>query len=186
MKCGKGFVVAAAVFLVLPTTIAFGADVGVIGDLNVAAKLGVGTPTPISYPLKLDNQDPTISGATEGAMTGILFSTGGSGAGRGKGALVYETTKTWNRGSFHFLQEPSPNMLNPTITNAVLTISNDGNIGIGNTTPGVKLDVNGWIRAKTGSGDSISIGGDNVGGDVEIQISAPAGRNKISLWNSQL
>jgi hypothetical protein len=68
-----------------------------------------------------------------------------------------------------------------------LYVDTTQNVGIGDmTSPQQKLDVNGQIRAKSGYGDYIRLGGDNAGGDVEISIAAPAERNHVSFWNEQL
>jgi hypothetical protein len=96
----------------------------------------------VAYPLKLDNPHPTFN---QDAV-GILFSTGGSGGGpintdRGKGALVYEYTSTWNRGDFHFLQETGTNATNPVLSDAVMTIKSSGNVGIGTPEPGAALEI---------------------------------------------
>jgi hypothetical protein len=37
-----------------------------------------------------------------------------------------------------------------------------------------------------GYGDTISLGGDNAGNDLQISISAPEERNTISFWNTLL
>ncbi len=59
----------------------------------------------LTYPLKLDNDAAGI-GTT---AVGVLFSTEGNNGvvtpSRGKGALVYRSTRTWNRGDFYFLQD---------------------------------------------------------------------------------
>lgn len=109
--------------------------------------------TGVSYPLKLDNPHSTY-----GDSTGILFSAGGDGGNnlniaRGKGGLVYAYGNTWNRGDFHFLQEPSGNSSNPTLSNSVLTIRNDGNVGIRSTNPGFPLTFSDTL------GDKISLWG---------------------------
>jgi hypothetical protein len=84
---------------------------------------------------------------------------------RGKGALVYECKNTWNRGSFHFLQDSGENDVNPGLTNAVMTIRNDGKIGVGTTEPSYKSGVRGdRIQLKEdASGDWIAMRTD---GDV--------------------
>jgi hypothetical protein len=101
----------------------------------------------VSYPVKVDNPN---SGIGTDAV-GILFAAGGDGSGnlstsRGKGALVYKYADTWNRGSFHFLQETAANQFNPDLSHVVMTIANNGNVGIGNAEPTTKLDVQGLAR----------------------------------------
>lgn len=120
------------------------------GKTHVAGNLGINETSPnralyvsdlqagLSYPLKLENKHSILSEAA----VGILFSTGGSGTTeRGKGALVYQYTDSWNRGAFHFLQNTQPNSGNPTLSNAVMTITNSGNVGIGTANPGARLEV---------------------------------------------
>ena len=86
----------------------------------------------LSYPLKIENKH----GAVSDDAIGLLFSTGGSGNNdRGKGGLVYEVTSTWNRGSFHFLQDDNTGTGNPDLNDAVVTIQNNGFVGVGITTP---------------------------------------------------
>jgi hypothetical protein len=120
------------------------------GKTHVTGNLGINETSPnralyvsdlqsgLSYPLKLENKHSILSEAA----VGILFSTGGSGTTeRGKGALVYQYTDSWNRGAFHFLQNTQPSNTNPTLSNAVMTITNSGNVGIGTANPGARLEV---------------------------------------------
>ena len=98
----------------------------------------------VAYPLKLSN--PGID--WNESSVGVLFSVGGTGGGpegqnRGKGALVYTYTNTWNRGAFHFLQNTEAKDTNPDLTDSVLTIKNNGRVGIGTTSPASRLHVNG-------------------------------------------
>jgi hypothetical protein len=64
-----------------------------------------------------------------------------------------------------------------------IRLNNDGNVGVGILDPRVKLDVNGQIQARNGYGETISLGGDAVGGDFEITIASPS-HNFVSLWNA--
>jgi len=61
-----------------------------------------------------------------------------------KGAIAYETLSiTSGRGDMHFLQNSAPNGTNASISDSVMTIRNDGNVGIGTTSPTAKLQVSG-------------------------------------------
>ncbi len=133
-------------------------DDGSVVRLSTSAdKVGIGLSNPnrklyvvestsgLSLPLKLDNPHSTFN--TD--ATGILFSVGGEGGhqldpNRGKGALVYEYTGTWNRGDFHFLQDANADSANhPDLSDAVMTIKNNGKVGIGTSDPGNLLELKG-------------------------------------------
>ena len=154
-------------------------DEGSIVRLSAGSdNVGIGLNTPnrklyiaessagLSYPLKIDNYHSTFNDDA----TGILFSVGGEGGHqlateRGKGGLAYQYTNTWNRGKFHFLQNTVENDDNPSLADAVMTITNDGRLGVGTTDPSYKLDVRGdRIQLKEdGTGDWIAMRTD---GDV--------------------
>ena len=89
----------------------------------------------LRYALYLQNPNNVIGGGT---AAGVLFKADPS---NGKGALVYESKDTGGRGDFHFLQETTPDSSTPGLGNAVLTIRNGGNVGVGTTEPKAKLDV---------------------------------------------
>ncbi|UCB52184.1 MAG: hypothetical protein JSV10_09390 [Candidatus Zixiibacteriota bacterium] len=132
-------------------------DGSVVRLSSSSDKVGIGLSNPnrklyvaenasgLSLPLKIDNPHSTLN--TD--ATGILFSVGGQGshqldANRGKGALVYEYTGTWNRGDFHFLQDSNADSANhPNLSDAVMTIKNDGTVGIGTSDPNNLLELKG-------------------------------------------
>jgi hypothetical protein len=120
---------------------------GAVGiDTNApAAKLHIqeNVPSDVSYTLKLDNQAP------KGAFpvgTGILFSAGGGGVARGKGALLYVADDTWNRGRFFFYQNSTADDTDAAAGSIAMAIDNTGKVGIGTPTPSANLDVENVIR----------------------------------------
>jgi len=125
---------------------------------SAVGNVGVGTTTPeeklhvrnevvggVSYAAKLDNPSNTA-----GTSVGVLFKVDGGTEFRGKGGLVYERTNTWNRGSFHFLQDGGATYANPDLADAVMTIDNDGNVGIGTMSPAELLQVAGTVHSTSG------------------------------------
>ena len=132
-------------------------ELHVEGNAEFSGNLGVGVEDPtlplyiqqtvngLTFPFKIENH---AAGDEPGESdVGILFSTGGSGSGdRGKGALVYETTGTWNRGSFHFLQESGTGANNPDMADSVLTVTNSGRVGVGTGNPSEKLEIKGNLK----------------------------------------
>jgi hypothetical protein len=101
------------------------------------------------YPLKLTNR-----GSDLGSSAGILFQAGVNIPDQplGKGAIAYQLEDTWNRGSFMFLQNSAGDSSMAQTADAVMTIKNDGRIGIGTTMPTAMLEsaINGegWHALK--------------------------------------
>lgn len=76
-----------------------------------------------------------------GSSTGIGFLTDGDTT-YTKGALVYTSNGTgWNIGDFQFLMRNDNNTNPVTLSDAVMTIYRNGNVGIGNTSPANKFVV---------------------------------------------
>ncbi|MHC4089169.1 MAG: tail fiber domain-containing protein [Planctomycetota bacterium] len=125
-----------------------------IGTIEPAAKMHVveTADAELSYPIKLSNH-----GNAAGSASGIMFQVG-TIAERGKGALAYERSDTWNRGDFHFLQDSGATADNPDLSDAVMTIKNNGRVGIGTATPEVPLQVVGGTDVTVTGGGYLEIG----------------------------
>jgi hypothetical protein len=162
----------------------------VAGSIVDNGKAGIGLTAPnqtlhvlddsmgLSYPLKLDN--PHVGIGSTGV--GLLFSTEGDGGAvspaRGKGAIAYRSTNSWNRGSFHFLQDSGANANNPDLGDAVMTITNIGDVGIGTTTPQAQLDVQDLARIR---GNTWPAGG--TGGSLELAYNFGANRGYVQAYD---
>ncbi|MEO0528068.1 MAG: hypothetical protein AAFZ89_12630 [Bacteroidota bacterium] len=155
---------------------------------NTSKVMGIGLNTPndqtklhiaeiagnnLNYALQLQNIDAVDTG---GSATGILFSIEELGN-FGKGALVYERIGSWARGDFHILQNQQIGVpSSPSLADAVVTVQNDGDMGIGTTTPTSRLEVQGSIAyaINPNSSGSITLGNDDhtiiVGGNLAITL----------------
>jgi len=141
----------------------------------------------LSYALKLDNPNSTLG--VDGV--GVLFSAGGNGSNglsvdRGKGALVYTCDQSWNKGSFHFLQNSADDNTNPTLADAVMTIKNDGHVGIGTTDPQDALEVNGFVRLDGGVGGGAALRVTEGGTMRWALLYRPWASHKIGFYDEQI
>ena len=135
------------------------------GDGNV----GIGTPTPQSkLDVKLGNNETASIGGTISAGTYAGLRFGYSEAGNSNyrhSAIVFERDDASfgdARGNVHILNSPSGST-SADLGDARLTILPSGNIGIGTTSPGTKLDVVGSVRVQAGSVWSETTQGGNPG-----------------------
>jgi len=153
-------------------------------------KVGIGTDTPtkkldiidtsnanLIYALKLQNLGTAVN-----SSTGILFNAGHADTARGKGALIYNYDSTWNRGTFYFLQNSAGSTANPTLSDAVMSITNAGNVGIGTTGPAEPLHIK---TNETGAGTSLfrldnsGTASNEVGMDFYSSVSDGTGANRV-------
>ncbi|NAS14119.1 beta strand repeat-containing protein [Poritiphilus flavus] len=99
----------------------------------------------VAHPIMIQNESG--DGVT-GSAVGILFAVDELNS-FGKGSLVYERTLPtpgFARGDFHFLQNQVADFSEPDLGDAVMTIQNNGEVGIGITDPTSLLHVNGDLR----------------------------------------
>ena len=120
-------------------------------------------PGNIAYALQIQNNTNTQTGHDDdGSTVGLLYAVEALG-GFGKGALVFERTATFGRGDFHFLSNDQETATDPELSDAVVTITRTGNMGIGTTTPNEQLHVTGNVELE---GDLIAQNGVGALGQV--------------------
>ncbi len=164
--------------------------------LTDAGNLGIGTTNPTQL-LSLSGSNPFLqinnTGATSSA---IQFQNSGTSKAYVGIAATANATVTGSAAGDLFLRSEAGNILFSTDsgTSANLYIKNGGNVGIGTTGPGYKLDVNGSVNVAAGSafringqwgigttGTDIYVGGSgtslSLGADANNQIKIISGGN---------
>ncbi len=116
-----------------------------INTTNPLAKLQVDTATNgLNFPLALKNRDFTETGGNAVAI-GFLNEGDGNG-GWWKAAIAHERKGSYGVGSLHFLVNNSTTNATTTLADARMTITKEGNVGVGTTTPTEKFQVSGNIE----------------------------------------
>ena len=126
--------------------------------IDASEKVGIGTTSPA--------QSVQLSKNTIGGTTSLLVSNPNGSVGAAaalklgvspeddtvaKFAIIHKRNAVYGRGNTHFCSNPVGDVTEVTDADAVITIEgSSGNVGIGDTTPSVPLDVAGNIRTSTG------------------------------------
>ena len=131
---------------------------GVNGTIRIKSdgKVGINTTTPAfkthirggsgteETVLKIDKS----SAADSGGHTTIV-GLGVESAGWAKAGIAFERTGAYDTGKMHFLMYPTGLNTNTVgLSNSVMTINNDGNVGIGTADPDHKLEVVGGLALR--------------------------------------
>ena len=102
-------------------------------------KVGIGTSSPNSK-LTVSDADTAFVYVEEntgdiGDTAGILFKTSAADGFLKSGMILEDDGTTYARGKLHIVQNSTANNSNATVSDAKITILNDGNVGIGTTSP---------------------------------------------------
>jgi len=126
------------------------------GNNTFAGKVGIGTTSPGH---KLNIHDAagnyfaaTLTSAligTAGNWVGINFGFTDSGAGYQKGAIIFEGQDANGRGKMYFAMNGAASSASAAVADARMTIDYAGLVGVGTTSPGRELEVNGGLRLNT-------------------------------------
>jgi len=127
--------------------------------IDNTGNVGIGTAAPVrklhiqnnatgvNFSVLLRNSSIT---AGDGSGIGFLSEPNGNWA---KAGIYYERTTNFGVGKLHLLVDDQSDNGTVTLSESRLTILPNGNVGIGNVTPGYKLHVNGRIKT-TGINES--------------------------------
>jgi hypothetical protein len=130
------------------------------GNSYFSGNVGLGTVNPqgklhIKAAGNADGAIIDLQNDVNGNNTGLYFKVASTDDNsRRKAAILFERTATYGLGSLHFAVNNAADNTNVTKTDARMTITSDGRVGISTDTPKATLHVNGEI----GLGDGTDIG----------------------------
>lgn len=99
----------------------------------------------------------------------------GLGTAAPKTALIFEQSANWSRGKLHIAIDPAEDYGTAQLSDSVATFDLNGRLGLGTTTPGVRLDVNGDMQLRA-QGD-VRFADADSSNYVAIQSPATVGSN---------
>jgi hypothetical protein len=127
------------------------------GKMCIGGNYNAGAPYPLEvripsttgsqFVLKLTNLlSPSYN---SGSGVGLLFSP--DDAAIAKMGIMVERKGAWGVGTMHFLSRTSSDYASADLSNSVMALTQNGYLGIGNTSPTTRLDVSGVITATGGN-----------------------------------
>ena len=150
----------AQIYQILDSALRFGTNNAERMRITNTGQVGIGTTSP-SY--KLTSYSTTAEGeATDeftivagkanaiGNFTGIGLASYIAANGAVKAGIALERVSSYGTGKLHFLNSDTLNNSDATISDSKMTILRNGDVGIGTTSPSVKLDVNGEVLIASG------------------------------------
>jgi hypothetical protein len=120
--------------------------------------------TIFNYPVQIHNTYPQANSVANGREVGLCFSLydsafpGDSGSYTPGAAITHERTNAWSKGKLHFKTKQTNTSNSDCVT--AMTISDDGNVGIGVTNPVAALDFGSSVRNRI-----INLWGSDTGGE---------------------
>ena len=112
--------------------------------------VGIGTTSPLAELHIKDSANPFIyvenDNSDTGGTAGVLFKVSNSEGFFKTGMMLEDDGTSYARGKLHIVQNSLANNSDATAAHSVVTFGNDGNVGIGITTPAEKLDVVGNVK----------------------------------------
>jgi hypothetical protein len=120
--------------------------------IDSSGRVGIGTTSPsykfTAYGSNTDSEIVASFGSSNDAYEYTAIGLSGFIAANGatKAGLALRRTTSYGAGELHFLNNTTTDNSDMTLSDSKMMIDSSGNVGIGTTSPGYKLDVNGVIN----------------------------------------